>query len=88
MTTVGLEHMPFPYAFPQPPANAASPPSDTDVDTSQLSSWMYYLSETSLRRIGNEIASAFYTQCPSTWIKDISSLHVQVEQLSQKLDTW
>ncbi|ENH64785.1 hypothetical protein FOC1_g10000922 [Fusarium oxysporum f. sp. cubense race 1] len=88
-TTVGLEHLAFPYAFPQPPAqNGPSSPFDSGVNAGQLESWMYYLSETSLRRVGNEIISTLYSQEPLTWTKDIPGSCVRAQQLLDKLDAW
>ncbi|RKL42849.1 hypothetical protein BFJ70_g4545 [Fusarium oxysporum] len=87
-TTVGLEHLAFPYAFPQPPAqNGPSSPFDPGANAG-LESWMYYLSETSLRRVGNEIISTLYSQEPLTWTKDIPGLCVRSQQLLDKLDAW
>jgi len=88
-TTVGLEHLVFPYAFPQPPAqNGPSAPFDSGGNAGQLESWMYYLSETSLRRVGSEIISTLYSQEPLTWIEDIPGLCVRAQQLLDKLDAW
>ncbi|WJG35741.1 uncharacterized protein FOBCDRAFT_186363 [Fusarium oxysporum Fo47] len=88
-TTVGLEHLAFPYAFPQPPAqNGPSSPFDSGANAGQLESWMYYLSETSLRRVGNEIISTLYSQEPLIWKEDIPGLCVRAQQLLDKLDAW
>ncbi|KAF4456373.1 vegetative cell wall gp1 [Fusarium albosuccineum] len=92
MTSSGLEDLPFPYAFPHPPDSPTTSPSDPDAKSpeshAELNSWMFYLSETSLRRIGNEIIWMLYDGPPSSWVKDIASVHKQAEQLDQKVVAW
>ncbi|KAI8715718.1 Zn(2)-C6 fungal-type domain-containing protein [Fusarium sp. LHS14.1] len=91
VTSSGLEDLPFPYAFPHPPESSTSP---TELDDespgnrSQLNSWMYYLSETSLRRIGNEIIWNLYDQSPTAWMRDIVTTQRRAEQLDQKITAW
>ncbi|CCT76102.1 uncharacterized protein FFUJ_12049 [Fusarium fujikuroi IMI 58289] len=71
-TTVGLDQLAFPYAFPQPPAqNESSTALDSGGNAGQLKNWMYYLSETSLRRVGSEIISTMYSKEPGNWKEDI-----------------
>ncbi|OLN97276.1 Positive regulator of purine utilization 6 [Colletotrichum chlorophyti] len=88
VASTGLENLPFPYAFPRPPVVTPNSSENLDVDPNDLHSWMYYLSETSLRRIGNEIIWSFYSQHPSQWVRNISSMQIQVDQLNQKLGAW
>ncbi|SPJ85586.1 uncharacterized protein FTOL_11367 [Fusarium torulosum] len=88
-TTVGLEHLAFPYAFPQPPAqNGPSSSLASGGSARKLESWMYYLSETSQRRVGNEIIWTLYNQEPMAWTKDIPGLCARAQQLLDKLDAW
>ncbi|KAF5026957.1 hypothetical protein F66182_987 [Fusarium sp. NRRL 66182] len=90
ITSVGLEHLSFPYAFPQRPEESATSPSSfsLNADTGQIESWMYYLSETSLRRVGNDIVWAFYSQDCSNWTKNIPKMYSQARELCDKLDAW
>ncbi|KAJ3461941.1 hypothetical protein MRS44_010494 [Fusarium solani] len=91
VTSSGLEDLPFPYAFPHPPESSTSPAElddKTPGNRSQLNSWMYYLSETSLRRIGNEIIWTLYGQSPTAWMRDIVTTQRQAEQLDQKVTAW
>ncbi|VTT68039.1 unnamed protein product [Fusarium fujikuroi] len=74
-TTVGLDQLAFPYAFPQPPAqNESSTALDSGGNAGQLKNWMYYLSETSLRRvvknpgIGKRISLVCVFEHSSSWI--------------------
>jgi hypothetical protein len=88
-STVGLEHLAFPYAFPQPPAqNGPSSSLASGGSARQLETWMYYLSETSLRRVGNEIIWTLYNQEPMAWTKDIPGLCARAQQLLDKLSAW
>ncbi|SCO15077.1 uncharacterized protein FFM5_11058 [Fusarium fujikuroi] len=88
-TTVGLDQLAFPYAFPQPPAqNESSTALDSGGNAGQLKNWMYYLSETSLRRVGSEIISTMYSKEPGNWKEDIPGMCVRAQQLLDKLDAW
>lgn len=49
---------------------------------------MYYLSETSLRRVGSEIISTMYSTEPGNWTEDIPGMCVRAQQLLDKLDAW
>ncbi|RSL48318.1 hypothetical protein CEP51_015648 [Fusarium floridanum] len=91
VTSSGLEDLPFPYAFPHPPESSNSPAELDDKSSgnrSKLNSWMFYLSETSLRRIGNEIIYNLYGQSPTEWMRDIVTTQRQAEQLDQKVTAW
>lgn len=82
----GLEDMQFPHAFPAPPVGMAT--EDRPIVQNELTSWMYYLSETSLRRICNEVVWTLYDRHTTFWVEHITSVQAHAERLEQKLETW
>jgi hypothetical protein len=82
----GLEDLQFPHAFPSPPLESAI--NGDTVDEGTLSSWMYYLSETSLRRICDDVMWTLYSQSPASWIEDIGLLEAHAERLERKVEAW
>lgn len=55
----------------------------------QEQSWYYYLSEIALRRIGNRVLAAFYTQGPDSWLDmELSVMTNIARELTRQLDEW
>jgi hypothetical protein len=82
----GLEDLQFPHAFPAPPVEPAI--HNNVVNDGALSSWLYYLSETSLRRICDDVAWTLYKQPPTSWIKDVALMRAHAERLEGKIEAW
>lgn len=82
----GLEDLQFPHVFPAPPVELAI--DGNEVNDGALSSWMYYLSETSLRRICDDVVWTLYKQPPTSWIKDVALLQADAERLERKIEAW
>lgn len=57
-------------------------------DPERVRSWMFYLAETSLRRIFGRIISAIYKNGESFWVQNIQMLVDQAQECSDDLRKW
>ncbi|KAH8901557.1 hypothetical protein GQ53DRAFT_707923 [Thozetella sp. PMI_491] len=56
---------------------------------SREESWFYYLTEITLRRIGNRIINAFYSNSLADWNEEaIPSMAKEVEEFERQLEEW
>lgn len=81
----GLEDLAFPHAFPKPQVDIESHP---ETHSREMKSWLFYLSETSMRRLCKQVAWTLYDQAPTAWLADITQYQRHAEELSLRLQAW
>lgn len=98
----GLEQLDYPNAFPSPPAGISAEIRNPDYQSigfaerslsegqerDEVRSWMYYLAETSLRRVSNRVATVLYQNGEDYWMRNIGSLVEQAQECASQLDLW
>jgi hypothetical protein len=80
-----LEDLAFPHAFPKPKVDIESHP---ETHSREIKSWLFYLSETSMRRLCKQVAWTLFDRAPADWLASITVYQRHADELNQRLQAW